>query len=132
MPRIRATVAVAIAAVLTLLAGCAAEPAPTQEPEPSAGASIVALIATQSDGPLGRGSDGIERSDADSLDAMAEVLALPDTAPEEIECAWSTRTTVTVTLDDGTTATEEAQSCGATGRDAALGLLVAEWVDEEG
>lgn len=100
-------------------------------PPPSSDAAIASALAVQSDGPLGDGTDGIERDDAASLDALAAVLALPVTEPEDIECAWSTRTTVTVSSDDGTAETVTAASCGATGRDEALGHLVAEWALDE-
>lgn len=100
----------------------------TPPPSSTPDATIVAALAVQSEGPLGDGTDGIERVDAASLDALADVLALPVTERDDIECAWSTTTTVTVTYADDTAATSTAASCGATGRDAALGALVADWV----
>ncbi|WP_144720771.1 hypothetical protein [Agrococcus jejuensis] len=132
MPRIRATLALAIAALVAPLAACVAGP-PASPPAPTADATaIVAVLATQSPGPLGDGSEGIERTDATSIAALADVLAMTRTDPEDVECVWSTRTTVEVTFDDASTTRLQADSCGATGRDEALGLLVAEWVLEEG
>lgn len=93
--------------------------------------AIVAAAATQTSGPLGDGTEGLERTDDDALDAIADVRAMAQTEREDVECVWSTRTVVTLTFDDGSTEMLQADSCGATGRDRALGLLVAEWVDEE-
>lgn len=128
MPRIRVTVALAIAALVAPLAACVAQPT-EPAPEPTTGtAAITSVLATQTEGPLGDGTEGIERTDDASIAALAAVLAEPVTPREDIECVWSTRTTATVTYADASTATFGAESCGATGRDQALGLLVAEWV----
>ncbi len=131
MPRIRATVALAIAALVAPLAACVAGP-PASSPAPTVDATaIVAVLATQSAGPLGDGTEGVERTDAASIAAFADVLAMTRTDRDDIECVWSTRTTVEVTFDDDSTSTLQADSCGATGRDEALGLLVAEWALED-
>lgn len=102
-------------------------PVPAPDAGPTLDAVLTLATAVQSDGPLGDGTEGLQRTDAESLAALADVLALPDTEPDDIECAWTTTTAVIATDASGATATFEASSCGATGRDAALGVLVAEW-----
>ncbi|QCR18608.1 hypothetical protein [Agrococcus sp. SGAir0287] len=107
-------------------------PQPGTEPALDLDAGLTLATAVQSEGPLGDGTAGLQRADATSLAALADVLALPDTERDDIECVWTTTTTVIATDAHATTATFEASSCGATGRDQALGQLVAEWAAHEG
>lgn len=106
-------------------------PQPGTGPSLDLDAGLTLATAVQSEGPLGGGTTGLQRADAASLAALADVLAQAVTEPDDIECVWTTTTTVIATDAHGVTETFEASSCGATGRDQALGLLVAEWVLEE-
>ncbi|SDH78569.1 hypothetical protein [Agrococcus jejuensis] len=106
-------------------------PQPGTGPSLDLDAGLTLATAVQSEGPLGDGTAGLQRADAASLAALADVLTQPETEPDDIECVWTTTTSVIATDATGATATFEASSCGATGRDQALGQLVAEWAAED-
>lgn len=94
------------------------------------GAEPIQAVVTQSPGSLSAGVQDLHVTDAEALSELAEVLRVADTDAEDVHCYSTTFTTVAVTFSDGTAETFVASSCGATGRDEALGLVVARWVED--
>lgn len=105
-------------ATILMLPACASE-----------GVEPIHAVVTQSAGSLSAGAQDLHVTDAEALNDLAELVQLADTGAEDVHCYSTTFTTVAVTFSDGTAETFEASSCGATGRDEALGLLIARWVE---